>query len=151
MTPESDTTDQQEVKEGDTIKVHYTGSLADGSVFDSSAEGDPLEFIVGDGSIIKGVDRAVMGMKMGEKKKVAISPEEAYGHHRDDLILQVPREELGPQINPEVGMMLRMRTMQGQYVPVKITEVTEAQVTLDANHPLAGETLTFDLEVVSIS
>lgn len=143
--------DQQEAKEGDAIKVHYTGSLTDGSVFDSSAEGDPLEFIVGDGNIIRGVDRAVMGMKIGEKKKVEVSPEEAYGHRRDDLVLHVPREELGPQINPEVGMMLRMKTMQGRYIPVKITEVTEAQVTLDANHPLAGETLTFDLEVVSIS
>lgn len=138
-------------KDGDTVRVHYTGKLADGSVFDSSegSEG-PLEFTVGMGEVIPGFDRAVVGMKVGERKTITVGPEEAYGQRREDLLLKVDRQELPPQINPEVGMGLRMRTASGRFIPVRITTVTDQDITIDANHPLAGEELTFDIELAEV-
>lgn len=139
------------VKDGDTVRVHYTGKLADGSVFGSSAGGEPVEFAVGAGSIIKGFDRAVVGMKVGDHRTVTVNAEDAYGPRRDDLVIKVDRQELPPHIDPAAGMLLQMKTVSGRYIPVRVTEVTEQNVIMDANHPLAGQDLTFELEMVEIS
>lgn len=139
-------------KEGDTVKVHYTGSLEDGSVFDSSKERDePLEFTLGEGQLIPGFEKAVEGMGVGDSTSVDIPSKEAYGDRRDDLEMEISREELPDNIEPEVGMQLQMQQQQnGKAIPVQITAVDEETVTLDANHPLAGKDLKFDIEVVDI-
>lgn len=139
------------VKDGDTIKMHYTGKLTDGSVFDSSVGGEPLEFTVGAGEIIPGLDQAVIGMQVGQRKTVTVNAEDAYGQRRDDLVIKVDRQDLPPQIDPVAGMLLQMRTGSGRYIPVKIADVTAEQVTIDANHPLAGQGLTFEVEIVEIA
>ena len=140
------------VKEGDTVKVHYTGKLNDGSVFDSSQDREPLEFTLGQGQLIPGFENAVTGMEQGESTTVTIPSDEAYGERRDDLELEVAKNELPDNVEPEVGMQLQMQQQEsGQAVPVKITNVEDEKVTLDANHPLAGKDLTFDIEVVDIS
>lgn len=139
------------VKDGDNVHIHYTGSLPDGSVFDSSEGRDPLAFTVGSGQIIPGLDKALPGMEVGEKKRVEIPPEEAYGAHNPDGVLEVPRAEIPAEIPLEAGLRLEMRTPQGQPVPVTVTEVTETTVTLDSNHFLAGKTLVFEFEVVAVS
>lgn len=138
-----------QAKSGDTVRVHYTGTLEDGSVFDSSQGGDPLEFTLGGGQVIAGFEDAVTGMEPGESKRVTIPAAEAYGPRRDELMIEVGRQELPADMAPEVGQRLQM--VQGeQAVVVTIREVGEESVTLDANHPLAGEDLTFDLELVRI-
>lgn len=141
------------VKEGDTVKVHYTGKLNDGSVFDTSRErNEPLEFTLGQGQLIPGFEKAVEGMNVGDSTTVEIPTDEAYGERRDDLELEISRDELPDNIEPEVGMQLQMQQQQnGQAIPVQITEVTDDKVKLDANHPLAGKDLTFDIELVEIS
>lgn len=140
------------VKDGDTVKVHYTGKLNDGSVFDSSEDREPLEFTLGQGQLIPGFEEAVNGMEQGESTTVTIPSDEAYGERRDDLELEVAKDELPDNIEPEVGMQLQMQQQEsGQAVPVKITNVEDDKVTLDANHPLAGKDLTFDIEVVEIA
>lgn len=141
------------VKEGDTVKVHYTGKLGDGSVFDTSRErNEPLEFTLGQGQLIPGFEKAVEGMNVGDSTTVDIPSGEAYGERRDDLELEVSRNELPDNIEPEVGMQLQMQQQQnGKAIPVQITEVSDEKVTLDANHPLAGKDLTFDIELVEIS
>lgn len=139
-----------DVKSGDTVRIHYTGTLADGSTFDSSAGRDPLEFTVGSGQIIPGLDKALPGMTIGEKKKVEIAADEAYGQPNPEAIQKVPREHVPDDIPLEVGGQLQVQTPTGQVMPVTVTEVTEEEVTLDANHPLAGKDLTFDFEVVEI-
>ena len=137
-----------QVKNGDTVRVHYTGRLDDGQVFDSSSGGDPLEFKVGAGEVIPGFDEAVRGMEVGDKKTVEIPPAEAYGERREQLIAQVPRESMELDSPPEAGMSLLMQLPDGNQIPVTVTDVTDDQVTLDANHPLAGQKLTFDVELV---
>lgn len=132
-------------KSGDTVKVHYTGKLADGTVFDSSVGSEPYEFTLGQGQTISGFEQAVIGMKVGETKTVTIPVDEAYGPRRDDLIVESGRDRLSPDINPEVGMQLT----SGQGT-VTIIEVSETTVKIDANHPLAGQDLTFDIELVEI-
>lgn len=139
-----------EVTQGAKVRIHYTGTLEDGSVFDSSEGRDPLEFEVGSGMIIPGLDKALPGMKVGDKKKVSIAPEEAYGPSHDEAILEVPRADIPAEIPLEVGIQLQMSGPQGQPVPVTVTNLTDDTVTLDANHALAGKTLIFDFEVVSI-
>lgn len=139
-----------EVTQGATVRIHYTGTLEDGSVFDSSEGRDPLEFTVGSGMIIPGLDKALPGMTVGEKKKVTIAPEEAYGPRHDEAIMDVPRSDIPAEIPLEVGLQLQMSGPQGQPVPVTVTALTDESVTLDANHALAGKTLIFDFEVVSI-
>lgn len=140
----------QQVKSGDTVKVHYHGKLNDGTTFDTSSGREPLEFEVGSGMVIKGFDDGVTGMAVGEKKTINIPAEEAYGEHSEEMVVQFPRNQFPPDLNPEVGMQLTMTTAQGHPVPVVIVDVQPEIVLLDANHPLAGKDLTFDLELVEI-
>ena len=140
----------QQVKSGDTVKVHYHGRLTDGSTFDSSEGRDPLEFQVGSGQVIKGFDEGVTGMEIGQKKTIQIPADEAYGQKNDEMIVQFPKANFPPDLNPEVGMQLTMTNGSGQVIPVTILEVAEEHVVLDANHPLAGQELIFDIELVSI-
>lgn len=140
----------QQVKNGDTVKVHYHGKLTDGTTFDSSEGREPLEFEVGSGSVIPGFDTGVTGMQVGEKKTINIPVDEAYGQKQEDLYMEFPRDKLPAEVTPEVGMQLNMSNGSGQNFPVIIDEVNDDIIILDANHPLAGEDLTFDLELVEI-
>jgi peptidylprolyl isomerase len=140
----------QQVKSGDTVRVHYHGKLDDGSTFDSSEGRDPLEFTVGSGQVIKGFDEAMLNMQPGEKKTVNIPVEQAYGQRNDDMMMEYPKSEFPADMKPEVGMELHMSDNMGNVFPVVIEAVNEETVILDANHPLAGKDLTFDLELVSI-
>ena len=135
---------------GDTVKVHYTGKLADGTVFDTSVGGEPMEFTLGQGKVISGFEQAVIGMQVGESKTFTIPADQAYGQRRDDMIFEVGRDELPPDIDPEIGMQLQMNQGDGGVTIVTITEVSETTVKIDANHPLAGQDLTFDIELVEI-
>ncbi len=136
-------------KMGDTVKVHYTGTLDDGTVFDSSRERDPMEFKLGEGELIPGFEKAIDGMDTGETKKIKIPVDEGYGPPRDDLILSVDRAHLPEGLVPEVGQHLEM-DQQGQKVHLVVTNVEEKSVTLDANHPLAGKDLHFEIELVEV-
>lgn len=141
----------QQVKNGDTVRVHYHGKLTDGSTFDSSEGRDPLEFQVGSGQVIKGFDDAMMDMKPGEKKTVNIPVEHAYGERNNDMMMEYPKSEFPDDMKPEVGMELHMSDNTGNVFPVVVAEVRDTTVLLDANHPLAGEDLIFDIELVSIA
>ena len=140
-----------QVKNGDTVKVHYHGRLSDGTTFDSSEGRSPLEFEVGSGSVIKGFDEGVVGMEQGEKKTIHIPADEAYGPTIPENVIEFPRSQFPPDMAPEVGMQLNLRSQDGQNIPVVIAEVKDEVVVLDANHPLAGKDLIFDVEVVEIS
>lgn len=140
-----------QAKSGDTVKIHYTGTLLDGSEFDSSAGRDPLEFSLGSGQVIPGFDNAVDGMAVGEKKTVVIPPHEAYGERHDQLAQQVPRSSLPEDMTPEVGMQLQSQSPDGQVMNLVVTEVADDEITVDANHPLAGLSLTFAIELVEIT
>ena len=135
---------------GDTVRIHYTGTLTDGTQFDSSSGRDPLEFKLGGGEVIPGFDNAVNGMSVGDTKSVAIPPEEAYGVRHDQLVQEVPRSALPEELSPEVGMQLQSQSPDGQVMLLIVTEVTDDTVTVDGNHPLAGQTLNFDIELVDI-
>ena len=139
-----------QAKEGDTVRIHYTGTLADGTTFDSSDGRDPLEFTVGSGQIIPGLDKAIPGMEIGEKKTVTAAADEAYGQPDPNARQDVPREQIPAEIQLEVGLMLEMRSPDGQSIPVTVAEITDETVTLDANHRLAGHDLTFAIELVEI-
>lgn len=139
-----------EVKTGDTVAIHYTGTLLDGTTFDSSDGREPLQFEVGSGQIIPGLDVALPGMEVGEKKVVKIACVDAYGPLNPEMRQAVPREGIPADIPLEVGTQLQMQTPDGQAMPVMVIEVDEATVTLDANHPLAGKDLQFDIELVKI-
>jgi len=141
----------QQIKTGDKVKVHYEGRLSDGSIFDSSAGKEPLEFIVGNGQIIKGFDDAIMDMKVGDKKTVNILCVDAYGDRNEDMVMEYPIDEFPEDMEPEIGMELQMSDDDGNIFPVLIVEVHDEFVILDANHPLAGEDLTFDIELVEIA
>lgn len=141
----------QQVKNGDTVSVHYHGKLTDGSTFDSSEGRDPLQFTVGSGQVIKGFDDALLDMKVGDKKTVNIPVENAYGERRDDMMMEYPKSDFPADMQPAVGMELHMSDNLGNVFPVVIAEVQEEVVLLDANHPLAGKDLIFELELVSIS
>ncbi|MBN1368897.1 MAG: peptidylprolyl isomerase [Dehalococcoidaceae bacterium] len=136
---------------GDTVKVHYTGTLEDGSVFDSSLGRDPLEFTLGEGSVIPGFESAVNGMKIGDSKTVTIPCEQAYGQRDDNQLIEIPKSQLPENLNPAVGQQLQMQTMEGQVLVVTVTRVDDESITVDANHPLAGKDLTFKIELVEIS
>ena len=140
------------VKKGDKVKVEYTGKFEDGTVFDSSEKhGQPMEFEVGAGKVIKGFDDALLGMKEGDSKDVTIKPEEGYGEHRAELIQAVPRDQLPKDQEPKKGMILMMKMQTGQQFPAQIVEVSDSEVKIDLNHPLAGKTLNFNLKVVGIN
>ncbi len=140
-----------QAKSGDTVKVHYTGKLDDGTVFDSSLDRDPLEFVLGSGMVIQGFENAIEGMSEGESKEVTIPSGEAYGDYRDDMCIEVQKAQIPENINPEVGQLLQLRTEDGGATTVTVTSITDDMVTLDANHPLAGRDLTFDLKLVEIA
>jgi peptidylprolyl isomerase len=138
-------------KNGDRVRVHYTGRLEDGQVFDSSKDGEPLEFTVGDGEVIPGFDEAVRGMSVGDTKTVEIESEDAYGPRRDGLVTQVSREAAHFPVEPQVGMHFGLPLQDGGQIEVVVTEVTDDHVVIDGNHPLAGQKLIFDLELVGTS
>jgi len=140
-----------QVKSGDTVRIHYTGTLNDGETFDTSSGRDPLEFTVGSGQIIPGLDAALPGMEVGEKKTVEVPADDAYGQPDPNAQQAVPRAEIPEDIPLDLGTQLQVQTPQGQVMPVTVVEVTEEQVTLDANHPLAGKDLTFAIELVEIA
>lgn len=140
-----------QAKKGDAVRVHYTGRLEDGSVFDSSVSRDPLGFTLGDGNMIKGFDAAVYGMAVGDKKTVTIPAAEAYGERRQDMMIDIPLAQVPPHIQPELGMQLTLQGQNGHPMPVTIVDVTEEKITLDANHDLAGKDLIFDIELVTIN
>ena len=135
---------------GKTVKVHYTGKLDNGEIFDTSAEREPLEFTLGEGSLIPGFENAIIGMTPGESKTVKIPSEEAYGPHIGDMVRKVEKTQLPSDFKPEVGQRLQIPQKDGMVLFVKVTEITESDVTLDGNHPLAGEDLTFDLDLIEI-
>ncbi|NNF58689.1 MAG: peptidylprolyl isomerase [Rhodothermaceae bacterium] len=138
-------------KTGDSVRIHYTGRLNDGTVFDSSDGREPLGFTLGSGEVIPGFDQGVAGMDVGETKTIEIPADEAYGAYRDDLALQVGRDQFPDDIAPEVGQQLQLGMADGGTLSVVVTEINDETVTLDANHPLAGQDLTFDLELVSVN
>ena len=138
-----------EARQGDTVRVHYTGKLDDGSVFDSSRGRDPLEFTLGSGQVIPGFEKAISGMEPGDEKEITIAAGDAYGDRRDDLLLAVGHDQFPDEIDPEPGQQLQM-SREGQNFLVTVSEVRDDGVVLDANHPLAGKDLTFALELVEI-
>lgn len=139
-----------EAKDGDTVRVHYTGKLEDGTVFDSSRDRAPLEFTLGRGEVIEGFEKGIMGMAVGTTKTLSIPPEHAYGERREDLVLRVNKGEFPEHINPSVGQQLQVRQPNGAIIDLVVTEMSDDTVTLDANHPLAGQTLIFDVELMEI-
>ncbi len=140
-----------QAKSGDTVRIHYTGTLLDGSTFDSSEGRDPLEFVVGSGQIIPGLDAAIPGLAVGDKKEVNVPCQEAYGPINPEMRQAIPREGIPDEVPLEIGIQLQMQSPDGQVLPVTVVELDEATVTLDANHPLAGQDLIFNIEVTSIN
>jgi FKBP-type peptidyl-prolyl cis-trans isomerase 2 len=139
-----------EASDGDTMKVHHGGKLDDGTVFDSSRERDPIEFTINEGEVIPGFEEAVRGMEVGETKTVEVQAGEGYGPRREDAVFEVQREQVPGEIDPEVGMQLQVQGQDGRPFAARVAEVSDESVTLDANHPLAGETLSFDPEPVEM-
>jgi FKBP-type peptidyl-prolyl cis-trans isomerase 2 len=137
-------------KTGDTVRVHYTGRLVDGDIFDSSTDRDPLEFILGKEQVIKGFENAIIGMAVGERRTAEIPSDDAYGNYRGELVTELDRENLPNDIEPEIGVQLQVAGETGECVIMRIIGVSEKNITLDANHPLAGQDLIFDIELVEI-
>jgi peptidylprolyl isomerase len=135
---------------GNTVRVHYTGRLTDGSTFDSSEQRDPLEFTLGNGELIPGFEQAILGMTPGQSKTETIPAEQAYGPHRAELLMEVDRHNLPPDLQPYVGQQLQMTRPNGTVVRVCVSALDASKVTLDANHPLAGKELIFDLTLMEI-
>ncbi len=140
-----------QVKSGDKIKVHYTGKLEDGKVFDSSREREPFEFTVGSGNVIPGFETGVVGMEVGQEKSITVKSDEGYGQRRDELVAEVTKDVFPEDIKPEIGQQLQMEQANGEPINVVISKVDGDKVTLDANHPLAGKTLVFDVELLAIA
>lgn len=136
------------IKDGDTVRIHYTGKLQDGTVFDSSLEREPLEFTLGEGTVIPGLEDAIRDMDVGQSKTVTIPQEKAYGPYFDEKVLVVERDKLPSELNPVVGQLYRMQHQDGSEVIVHVTDVSEETITIDANHVLAGKDLTFEIELV---
>lgn len=139
-----------QAKNGDKVRIHYTGKLDDGTPFDTSEGRDPLEFQLGDGGIIPGFEKAVDGMEVGESKSVTIAPEDAYGPRHEQLVQDVPKSALPDDIEPAVGMQLQSQTPDGQPMHLVVTAVSDEAITVDGNHPLAGKNLNFDIKLVDI-
>jgi FKBP-type peptidyl-prolyl cis-trans isomerase 2 len=139
-----------QANEGNRVKVHYQGLLNDGTVFDSSYESDPLEFTIGEGEIIPGFEEAVVGMQAGDKKNVAVTSEQAYGDYKEERKIEIERSQLPEDITPEIGMVLQMDTPNNRTLYVTIVDIGDENLTLDANHPLAGKDLNFEIELMEI-
>ncbi|WP_028581860.1 FKBP-type peptidyl-prolyl cis-trans isomerase [Desulfogranum japonicum] len=140
----------QQAKNGDAVTIHYTGTLNDGTVFDSSDGREPLPFTLGSGQVIPGFEEAVLGMQIGEKKTVTIPPEKAYGNRNEEMVINVPVSQVPADITPEIGMQLQLMNQANQPIVVKITDINDEHITLDANPPLAGQELTFAIELMTI-
>ena len=140
----------EEAKNGDRVRVHYTGTLDDGTVFDTSVDREPLEFVLGEGQVIPGFEKGVLGLKVGEKTKITMSPEEAYGPRMEELIFEVERDKFPEDYVPELNQQLQIPQEDGTIMIVTVTGFDEEMVTLDANHPLAGENLNFEVELVEV-
>jgi len=138
-------------RQGDTVKVHYTGKLENGLVFDSSVEREPLEFTIGEGQIIPGFEEAVVGLSPGDSTSTTVPPEKGYGPYREDLVMSVDRAQLPDGMDPQVGQRLQSEQEDGRTITLTVTEATEEKITLDANHPLAGKDLVFEIELVEIA
>ena len=139
-----------EARDGDKVRVHYTGKLGDGTIFDSSREREPMDFQIGEGNLISGFEDAVVGMAPGESKTVEIANEDAYGAYRDDLVLAIQRDQIPADLDIKVGQQLRMQQPEGETLIVTVVEIGDSEVTLDANHPLAGQDLSFEIELLEI-
>ena len=139
-----------QAKKGDIVKVHYKGTFEDGTVFDSSADREPMQFVIGEGMLIPGFENAIEGMAPGEKKTEKIPADDAYGPHFKELVIDIDRKQIPPDLNPVVGQQLQIDQEEGKTTVVLITEITDEKVVLDANHPLAGKDLTFELELVEV-
>lgn len=139
------------VKKGDTVKIHYTGTLDDGTVFDSSEGKKPLEFVVGSGNVIKGFEQGIIGMKKGEQKELKIESKNAYGDHNKEMFKTVPRDQLPKEQDPKAGMIIMAQLPTGQQLPIRIVEVKDGNVVLDMNHPLAGKNLNFKVKIEDIT
>jgi len=137
-----------QAKSGDTVKVHYAGKFEDGTVFDSSSNRGPIQFKIGECRLIRGFEQAVVGMSPDESKSTTIPPEEAYGPHHEQMVQVIDRKQVPPDLRVEVGQQLELRRQDGQTTLVTVTDVSDLSVTLDANHPLAGKNLTFDIELI---
>jgi len=141
---------EEVIKEGSKVKIMYEGSLADGTVFDRSEKGQPLEFTVGRGEVIPGFDKALLGMKLNEKKELTVPAEEAYGQRNEEFFRKVPPSFFPDDMTPQIDMMLNLQDGNGRPFPGTITEITEDSITIDLNHPLAGKELTFKVEIIGI-
>jgi peptidylprolyl isomerase len=139
------------VKRGDTVSVHYTGTLDDGTVFDTSEGGPPLVFKVGSGQVIAGFEDGVLGMEIGETRDITIPPEQAYGEYHEELVGVVPRSFFPPDVNPAIGLSFELQLQSGETLAVRIIDIEGDEIVLDANHPLAGETLHFKVRLVGVS
>lgn len=139
-----------QAKQGDTVKVHYTGKFEDGTVFDTSMNREPLEFTIGEGQLIPGFEKAVVGMEPGQSLTTEVSAAEAYGPYDDEMLLVVEKDQFPADVDPQVDQQLQVRQADGRTFVVRVTDVSDSEVTLDANHPLAGEDLTFEIELVEI-
>ena len=139
-----------QAKSGDTVRIHYTGTLDDGTQFDSSAGQEPLEFVLGLGQVIIGFDKAVEGMAVGDSKSVRLDADDAYGQHQPELVQEVPRSALPDEIQPAKGMALQSTSPEGRTTNLLVTAVTDESIVVDANHPLAGQALSFDIELIEI-
>lgn len=140
----------KEAQVGDVVSVHYTGKLNNGEVFDSSRDRDPMEFTLGQEELLAGFEDGVVGMKPGESRSVTLEPENAFGDRREDLLLKLPKKEFPQNITPSVGLQLKLSNASGNEMTVVVTKVGEESVTLDGNHPLSGQTVVFDIELLEI-
>lgn len=139
-----------QAQKGDQVTVHYTGKLADSTIFDSSVDTDPITFTLGEGELIDGFEDAIVGMETGQSKTITLTPADAYGEHSEEMIIDIPRSQLPEDLEPEQGMELELTGEDDEQILVIISQISEEFVTLDGNHPLAGKTLTFELELVGI-
>ncbi len=139
------------IQHNDNVSVHYTGTFEDGEIFDSSRERGPLSFEVGAGQMIKGFDEAVVGMEVGESKQITLAPEEAYGPRNDEMMVDLPNSSFPEDMELEVGMQLQLTNQNGQPVPATVANIGDENVTMDVNHPMAGKTLVFDIEIVEVN
>lgn len=139
-----------QAKTNDTVKVHYTGTFSDGTVFDSSTGREPFEFTIGQGMVIPGFEGGIIGMEEGDSRQITIAADDGYGPYRDELVGIVPRSKMPPDLNPEIGMLLQVNSPDGEVAGARIKDVTETEVTIDLNHPLAGKDLLFDIKLIEV-